>query len=93
MTGITYPYSKQPPYNDLQEIAPQVYWLRLSMPFSLDHINLWLIEEDSYWTLIDTGPDTSSSRTSWLKILSSQLKNKPIGKIISLVNGVTLKPP
>ncbi len=82
MTDITYPFSKQPEFNVIQEIAPSIYWLRLAMPFSLDHINLWLIEEDNDWTLIDTGPNTPSSKTSWLEIISSQLKNKPIGRVI-----------
>ncbi|MCI2282082.1 MBL fold metallo-hydrolase [Colwellia sp. MSW7] len=82
MTDITYPFSKQPEFNVIQEISPRIYWLRLAMPFSLDHINLWLIEEDSDWTLIDTGPNTPSSKNSWLEIISSQLKNKPIGRVI-----------
>lgn len=82
MTKITYPFDQQPKINVLQEIAPRVYWLRLTMPFKLDHINLWLIEEDSCWTLIDTGPNTATSRASWLEIFSNQLKGKPIGQII-----------
>ncbi len=82
MKDITYPFSKQPEFNVIQEIAPRIYWLRLAMPFSLDHINLWLFEEDNDWTLVDTGPNTSSSRASWQEIFSSQLKNKPIGRVI-----------
>lgn len=82
MTKPTYPFEQPPQINRLQEIAPRIYWLRLAMPFKLDHINLWLIEEDSCWTLIDTGPDTATSKTNWLEIFSNQLKGKPIEKII-----------
>lgn len=82
MKSITYPFEKKPKTNILKEIVPSIYWLRLGMPFSLDHINLWLIEEDNYWTLIDTGPNTSASKASWQEIFSTQLKNKPIGQII-----------
>ncbi len=80
--NITYPYKRKPKNNTFKEIAPRVYWLRLGMPFSLDHINLWLIEEDNYWTLVDTGPNTSTSKTAWQEIFSTQLQNKPIKQII-----------
>ena len=28
------------------EIAPGVYWLRMRLPFALDHINLWLLRDE-----------------------------------------------
>ena len=27
------------------EIAPGVRWLRMALPFALDHINLWLLRD------------------------------------------------
>ena len=27
------------------EVAPGVYWLRMALPFALNHINLWLLED------------------------------------------------
>ena len=38
------------------EIAPGVLWLRMPLPFALDHINLWLLEERRRrCTLVDCG--------------------------------------
>ncbi len=45
------------------EVAPGVLWLRMSLPFALDHINLWLLEDEVEtlngrvrgWTVIDCG--------------------------------------
>ncbi|MEY3840815.1 MAG: hypothetical protein RIR08_1552 [Pseudomonadota bacterium] len=27
------------------EIAPGIYWIRMPLPFALDHINLWLLKD------------------------------------------------
>ena len=40
------------------QVAPGIRWLRMPLPFALDHINLWLIEEGDGWTLVDTGLGT-----------------------------------
>ena len=37
------------------EVAPGLHWLRMPLPFALDHINLWLLDEGDAWTLVDTG--------------------------------------
>jgi len=82
VSKITYPFQQSVQFNSLQEIATCIYWLRLKMPFSLDHINVWLIEEPDGWILIDTGPDTEKLRASWQAVFSTQLKNKPIKTVI-----------
>ena len=28
------------------ELAPGVRWLRMALPFALDHINLWLLRDE-----------------------------------------------
>jgi len=52
------------------------------MPFALNHINLWLIEDDDGWTLIDTGLNFEKSKSYWQEVIKNQLKNKPIKQII-----------
>ena len=52
------------------------------MPFALDHINIWLIEEADGWVVIDTGPNTSKAKEQWLAVINNQLKGKPITRII-----------
>ena len=31
------------------------YGVRFALPFALDHVHIWLAEEDGGWTVIDTG--------------------------------------
>ena len=35
-----------------------VLWVRMPLPFQLNHINLWLLEDGNGWALIDTGINT-----------------------------------
>ena len=37
------------------EIAEGILWFRLPMPIALDHINIYLLEDNDGWVLIDTG--------------------------------------
>ena len=52
-------------YGEHLEVAPGVFWLRMPLPFSLDHINLWLLEDEGAWTLIDTGFNTKQTCLYW----------------------------
>ena len=53
---------KAPEPQHLLHVGNNLYWLRISMPFALDHINIWLIEEADGWVVIDTGPNTSKAK-------------------------------
>lgn len=50
----------------LTQLAPDIYRLRLPLPFALDHVNCYLIRGDRGWTLLDTGLHTPEGWQSWL---------------------------
>jgi len=52
------------------------------MPFTLNHINLWLIEDEDGWTIIDSGLNFEKSKTYWQQVIKLRLKNKPIKQVI-----------
>jgi len=64
------------------EVAPGVYWLRLPLPFALDHINLWLLEDGARWTLVDTGIGLDDIRSLWNQAFRECLDGRPLGRII-----------
>ena len=41
------------------ELAPGLRWIRMPLPFALDHINLWLLRDcidgRQGWTIVDCG--------------------------------------
>ncbi|RLT43355.1 MAG: MBL fold metallo-hydrolase [Chloroflexi bacterium] len=50
----------------LSLLAPDIYRLRLPLPFALDHVNCYLIRGTGGWTLLDTGLHTPEGWQSWL---------------------------
>ena len=43
--ALDYPFAAPPPVGGSVEVVPGVLWLRMPMPFRLDHINLWAIRD------------------------------------------------
>lgn len=68
--SLHYPYSHPPAAAIRQEVAPGVFWLRMPLPFQLDHINLWLLREGAGWAIIDTGFANDDVRGIWEQVLA-----------------------
>lgn len=79
---IAYLVDHDPVPGTLIDIAPGVRWLRMPLPFRLDHINLWLLEDGDGWTIVDTGIGTEDCRTIWQRVFAEALDGKPIHRII-----------
>jgi glyoxylase-like metal-dependent hydrolase (beta-lactamase superfamily II) len=69
---IAYPHQTPPPVGQTLAVAPGLLWLRMPLPFALDHINLWLIEDGSAWTAVDTGYSLAPVRTAWQEVLADK---------------------
>ncbi|MFN3402114.1 MAG: MBL fold metallo-hydrolase, partial [Ferrovibrio sp.] len=66
---IEHPYAKPPDAGATIEVVPGVHWLRMPLPFALDHINLWLIEDGDGFTAVDTGIAMDSVKAAWKSLL------------------------
>jgi len=66
----------------VHEVVPGLYWLRMGLPFALDHINLWLIRDGDGWTIVDCGIATDATRASWESIFASGLDGQPVRRVI-----------
>jgi glyoxylase-like metal-dependent hydrolase (beta-lactamase superfamily II) len=82
--GLTYPFGRKPDITagEPVKVAEGVYWVRFAMPMSLDHINLWLLEDGDGWTVVDTCLNISSARETWEKLFTGFMQNKPIKRVI-----------
>jgi len=67
---LHYPFKDKPAGGEVREIAPGVFWLRMSLPFQLDHINLWLIADGEAWCIVDTGFACDATRDAWSRVLA-----------------------
>jgi glyoxylase-like metal-dependent hydrolase (beta-lactamase superfamily II) len=64
-------------------IAPGVLWLRMPLPFALDHVNLWLIEERDGYTLVDCGYGDATTRAHWQQHFATTFAAKPLRRIVA----------
>ena len=60
-TALTFPYPTPPEPGSVMEIAPGILWLRLALPYRLDHVNVYLIEDGARWAVLDTGLDDADT--------------------------------
>ena len=70
----------------LQTIAPGVHWLRMGLPFALDHINLWLLRDhrdgQDGWTIVDCGIDAPETRDHWEELFAQALDGLPVLRVL-----------
>jgi glyoxylase-like metal-dependent hydrolase (beta-lactamase superfamily II) len=58
----------------------------MPLPFALDHINLWLLEDvvdgEPAWTLVDCGIGDDVTRALWERILAGRVAGRPVARLI-----------
>lgn len=81
---VTFIDAEIPHAGKLQKVATGIYWLRMPLPFDLDHINLYLLEDNQNgqegYALIDTGFGSEKTQLLWDQLL--EVLAKPITKVI-----------
>ena len=81
--GLHYPHGRFTPEPDtLFEVAPGVFWLRMPLPFSLNHINLWVLDDGAGWAIVDTGLNTGQGKKTWAGLFAGALAGKPVTRVI-----------
>jgi len=63
--ALEHPWSEPPAPAATIDVAPGIRWLRMPLPFQLDHINLWLLADGDGWTAVDTGLALPPTRERW----------------------------
>jgi len=82
LTPLEFPVVAPPRSGEALAIAPGVWWLRMPLPFALDHINLWLLEDGPGWAIVDTGYATAETKGLWEQILTERLRLLPVTRVI-----------
>lgn len=79
---LTYPLGAPPRAGEAVEVAPGILWLRMPLPLSLNHINLWALEDGDGWTLVDTGMQTDDIVAAWQTVLAVPMAGRPVKRVI-----------
>ncbi|MGF1455258.1 MAG: MBL fold metallo-hydrolase [Alphaproteobacteria bacterium] len=80
--ALTFPFETAPEPGETLEVAPGILWFRLPLPFALNHINVWLIDDGEGWAVVDTGIDTAGVREMWDGVLKRVLGGRPVTRVI-----------
>jgi len=80
---LEFPFSAPPKPNEVVELRPGIFWARLALPFRLDHVNIYLIEDGGGLALIDTGIDNQASRAAWEALIAGPLAGRKLTRVIA----------
>jgi glyoxylase-like metal-dependent hydrolase (beta-lactamase superfamily II) len=85
--ALDYPLADRlPPSGGTIEIAPGIKWLRMALPFALNHINIWLLRDRldgrEGWTVVDTCIDRPESRAGWTQAFAAELDGLPVLRVL-----------
>ena len=79
---LKFPFEQTPAFGEVTEVAPGLLWLRLPLPFELDHVNMYLLEDGDGWAIVDTGIKTDEAKAIWKNVFAEKLANTPITRVI-----------
>ena len=85
--GLRYPLGRWVPGpGEAEEVAPGLFWVRMGLPFGLDHINLWVLDASDDrgdgWAIVDTGVGLPASKAAWEALFAGPLAGKPVTRVI-----------
>lgn len=80
---MDYIQDKDPEVGEITKISDGLYWLRQALPFSgLNHINLYIIEDEGGFAIVDTGLGMKDAKEIWKHTFHRLFENKPVTKVI-----------
>ena len=81
--GLIYPFDGVPGPGETREVMPGVLWIRMPLPFSLDHINLYAIADGDGWAVIDSGAQTPEALAAWKAVMNGPFEGRPVTRVFA----------
>jgi glyoxylase-like metal-dependent hydrolase (beta-lactamase superfamily II) len=78
--ALAYPLPDLPEPGATLAVAPGVHWLRKPLPFALDHINLWLLDDGEAQVAVDAGDGLDDTRRHWEQVLAAH--GRPLSRVV-----------
>ena len=80
---VAHPFEERVPQpGEAIEAAPGVWWIRMPLPFALDHINLWILEDGDGVTLVDTGYGVDATFELWERHFTGVIAGRPVKNVV-----------
>ena len=81
-TRLVYPFEAGPAAGAAVDIAPGIKWMRLPLGGPLAFINVWALEDDGGWAIVDTGLQTPQTSAAWRSIFEGPLRGEPVTRVL-----------
>ena len=79
---LIHPFAEPPAFGTVTEVAPGILWLRLPLPYRLNHVNIYLVQEADGWVTIDTGLGTDDCRAAWEAVMAGPLAGQKLNSMV-----------
>ncbi len=79
---LRFPFAEPPAPGAVTEAAPGLLWMRLPLPYRLDHVNIYLLADEGGWAVLDTGLGTEACRAGWDAVLTGPLAGERLTRMI-----------
>jgi len=84
---LTYPWTDLPALGTWTTLRPGLHWVRMPLPFALDHINLWVLDDTidgrAGYTLIDCGIASDATCDAWERLFDTAFEGQPALRVLS----------
>jgi glyoxylase-like metal-dependent hydrolase (beta-lactamase superfamily II) len=80
--ALRYPWENHPGPDQVVEVMPGVLWVRLKLPFRLNHVNIYLLADGDGWTMVDSGFGNEESIAAWSGLFDGPLAKVRITRLI-----------
>ena len=71
-----------PEAGTLTKVAADLYWARFALPFRLNHINLYMIDTEAGWLLVDAGINQDETAAQWQVLLDGPLSHQAVAGLL-----------
>jgi glyoxylase-like metal-dependent hydrolase (beta-lactamase superfamily II) len=79
---LDFPFPEAPAPGSVIKVADGILWARVPLPFKLDHVNIYLIEDDGGWAVVDTGIGDARTIAAWQALLEGPLAGAKLTRLI-----------
>ncbi len=80
-TPLEYPFEGLPATGTTTAVAEGVHWIRMPLPYALDHINLYALDDGAGWAVVDTGTRTDAVADAWRQLFALSTDGRSITRV------------
>ena len=80
--ALRYPWENHPGHDQVVEVMPGVLWVRLKLPFRLNHVNIYLLADGDGWAMVDSGFGNEETIAAWTTLFEGPLRHVKVTRLI-----------